>query len=74
MGVLMSHGSDPNALDYQRVTPLHMAAYVGSIELASILLANGADANVQAAGGKTPVDIARQENHLPFVEFVSNYH
>jgi ankyrin repeat protein len=41
-----------------RATPLHMAALLKHAHLAKLLLDNGADPNIVAGNGRTPLDIA----------------
>lgn len=43
-------------------TPLHFAAYKGSVAIVQLLLENGADPNARDGSNKTPYDIARRDN------------
>jgi ankyrin repeat protein len=45
------------------VTPLHLAAYTGSVELVELLLAKGADPNARADKGATPLVAASRQGH-----------
>ena len=45
------------------MTPLHMAAERGSVELCRILLQNGAKTDVQTNLGLTPLMIAVENDH-----------
>jgi uncharacterized protein len=68
---LIARGADVNAVDSRtRSTPLHRAvtqtgapATAGkmdsAIEIAKLLLANGADPRIKNKNGKTPIDYAR---------------
>ena len=62
---LFGHGADVNAgtIDFQ--TPLHAAAFVGCPEVARILLANGADVNLQDDKGRLPLHLV--SIRCPFV-------
>lgn len=46
------------------VTPLHVAASWGNYETLKLLLMNGGDASMVDNDGKTPSDLAFEENHL----------
>src|SRR5512137_2281507 len=41
--LLLSHGANVNAIDRNNDTPLHLAAFDNLVEIAEILIANGAD-------------------------------
>jgi ankyrin repeat protein len=58
--VLLEHGADPNAvaLNESRGTPLHSAVASRHRDVASLLLALGASANVVQHGGWTPLHAA----------------
>ena len=45
----MAHGADVNARGWDKSTPLHSAAAHNSLEVAQVLLANGADVNARAS-------------------------
>jgi ankyrin repeat protein len=56
---LLDAGADPNAANDRGWTPLHQAAYSNQHDLASLLLAHGADPEAEAHGsGGTPLIIA----------------
>ena len=57
--ILLTHGADPNVPDKWKMTPLHRAAHRNegyAFEMASMLLARGAKANVKDIDGNTPYD------------------
>ena len=47
-----------SALRDPRSTPLHLASQSGSLEVARLLLDNGADVNARNGGNKRPLDVA----------------
>ncbi len=51
-------GTDVNAKNEDRMTPLHGVAFTGQNEIAELLIANGADVNAKDKEGKTPLDWA----------------
>lgn len=57
-------GADVNASHYIiKWTPIHIASKHGHLQCVNILLAHGADVNVQDVDGVTPLMMAVQENH-----------
>ena len=46
------------------MTPLHMAAEQGNVDMARILLQNGAKTDVQTNLGLTPLMIAVENDHI----------
>lgn len=51
--VLSNHSIDVNSTDYYGETPLFRAIYQDNIELAQLLLDNGADINIKSNNGET---------------------
>jgi ankyrin repeat protein len=45
------------------LTPLHLAAFKGSVEMVELLLARGADPNARADKGATPLSAASRQGH-----------
>jgi uncharacterized protein len=60
---LLAVGSDPNALDANGYTPLHLAASRGDRAAAELLIACGADHAVVTSDGKTAADLAADRGH-----------
>jgi ankyrin repeat protein len=55
-GILMERGADPNARNWDHVTPLHQAVRARNIAVTELLLAHGADPNARDKGrGSTPL-------------------
>ena len=61
--LLLESGANPNAKNLTGLTPLHIAAYNGQLELVRLLLDHHADPNVANNGGVTPLDEAKAQNH-----------
>jgi len=58
---LISWGADINKVDKEvNTTPLHLAAESGSVKLVKKLLICGAEKTVYDLYGKTPLDIAKE--------------
>ncbi|KAH9052937.1 ankyrin repeat-containing domain protein [Lactarius deliciosus] len=53
--LLLEHGMGINALDNHQETPLHVACSEASLEIAQVLLDNGADVSAHNADGQTPL-------------------
>ncbi len=60
---LVSMGIDPGAHDYDRRTPLHIAASEGRTNALQYLLSVGVDVNPVDRWGKTPLDDALLQGH-----------
>ncbi len=70
--LLLEKGADPNivALNESRVTPLHSAVAARHRDLAALLLALGASANVLQKGGWTPLHSAAQNGDDGIVDLL----
>ena len=61
----LDKGVDVNAKgEKYGMTPLHWVALKGHIEVAELLIANGADVNAKRDGGITPLDNTTRENEF----------
>ena len=59
--------TDVNAKD--RVTPLHLAAW-GHMEIAELLITNGADVNAKDEYGRTPLHNAASQSQMEIAELL----
>eukprot|EP01065_Artemidia_motanka_P034998 TRINITY_DN42965_c0_g1_i1.p1 TRINITY_DN42965_c0_g1~~TRINITY_DN42965_c0_g1_i1.p1 ORF type:complete len:1568 (+),score=432.02 TRINITY_DN42965_c0_g1_i1:81-4784(+) len=60
LALLLSGGQDPNVWDYDRRTPLHIAASNGSDVMVKLLVAHGASTQLKDCRGQTALDEAAQ--------------
>jgi hypothetical protein len=56
---LLVHGADPNSIDSFGQSPLHWASRAGSVKIANMLREYGANDEVTATSGETPLYAAR---------------
>ncbi len=66
---LLTNGADCNLVDSEGHTPLHIAAFEGNIHIAKRLVEYGAKQIVNKSE-KTPIQIAEEQNHIEFVQFL----
>jgi len=64
------HGADVNAVNDAGNTPLHVAAYNGSISIVNFLLTHGADVNAFGAAHNAALHYAVKQNHFRVVELL----
>jgi ankyrin repeat protein len=68
---LLENGADPNALDDQGRTPLHVCAERNTTTtVLKLLIAAGSDLNARDASGKTPLDHARAHKREQVVVYL----
>lgn len=63
--MVIQYGSDVNAADRWKYTPLHEAALKGRFKICKLLILNGADPMRKGRDGKTPLDVVK-EGHSTF--------
>ena len=64
---------DPNFADDYGLTPLHFAAIQGSTELLELLVAAGAQLEVEDEMGRTALDAAEEKGHTAFAKALRAY-
>jgi hypothetical protein len=62
---LLASGAEPETQDRYGRAALHAAAMLGQVELARFLLPKGADVNVRAREGRTPLMVSASESTGP---------
>ncbi|KAH8148232.1 uncharacterized protein LAJ45_07684 [Morchella importuna] len=62
--LLIDHGADVSAEDWDQKTPLHKAAEGGHLEIARLLIDHGADVSAEDEDQKTPLHKAAEGGHL----------
>jgi glutaminase len=67
---LLSIGADPSSGDYDRRTPLHLAAAGGHLDVVQVLLSKGADPVAMDRWGSTPADDAARGGHTAIAELL----
>lgn len=71
---LIQNGADVNAVDKDKWTPLHKAAWIGHAQLAKVLIKNGADVNALEKNKWTPLHKAAQQGHYNVITvLLQNY-
>jgi len=68
--ILIDHGANVNAKAKGDVTPLHIAAQKGNMDLVKILLSHKADAQALDDKGRSPRDRALQWGHPEVARFL----
>ena len=63
-GILLKHGADPNLpTEWDRESPLHIAARNGNADVGRLLIDGGANVDAIDTGGHTPLDLALSRKH-----------
>jgi ankyrin repeat protein len=68
---LLHNGASIVAADDEGMTPLHVAASRGEVQLIEELLNKGAQINAKTSRGETPLDVARFHNHRQAIDFLT---
>ncbi len=68
--LLLDRGADVNHRYGNRWSPLHETALQGAADMAALLLAHGADAGATTDEGKTPLQIARENQRADVVKIL----
>lgn len=69
--MLILNGAQINCAQKAGITPLHLAAENGNIEIIILLLEKGADVNVRMEGGKLPCTLAHDKGFVEIAEILS---
>lgn len=70
---LLENGANIHVADDEGMTPLHVSASRGEVQLIQELLTQGARIDAKNIRGETAVDVARFHHHLQAVEFLTHY-
>jgi ankyrin repeat protein len=54
-------------------TPLHVAALCGQVDVARLLLENCADPSIRDREGRTPLDLARENDHEDVAKVIEEF-
>jgi ankyrin repeat protein len=73
INVLLEHGSDINAVNHWKTTPLMYASWYGHYDVVVFLLEHGADYRCKNYWGETAKDRTIENNHVKCVELLSLY-
>lgn len=57
--LLLDRGADPNAMNDEGITPLHLAIYS---DMVALLISRGADPNIRSYDGRTPLIVQSAES------------
>ncbi len=68
--MLIEAGAEVNVVQNSRISPLHIAAQQGNIDLIIILLENGANIQIQNDQGKTASDLAAEKGFHEIAEIL----
>jgi uncharacterized protein len=72
--LLLDLGMSPDVEDHDKHRPLHMSAYAGSLGVAELLIARGAEIDpVAKAWNNTPLGAAYYSQHPKLVELIGKY-
>ncbi len=71
--MLLEAGADVNIQEVSGITPLHLAASQGNLEIIICLLEAGADVRIETNGGKTPGDWAEDNGWIAIARILNDY-
>jgi len=69
----LAAGTDVDAKNQWRATPLLKAAREGHKAISELLINNGADLNAKNVDGKTPLDYAIENNHTNIADLLRQH-
>ncbi|XP_016296462.1 ankyrin-3-like isoform X18 [Sinocyclocheilus anshuiensis] len=70
---LLEYGADTNATTRQGISPLHLAAQEGNVDMVTLLLARETAINLGNKSGLTPLHLAAQEDKVNVSEVLVNH-
>lgn len=68
--MLIEAGAEVNVMQHARITPLHIAAQQGNVELIILLLENGANIEVKTEQGFYAADLAQDKGHREIADIL----
>ena len=68
--MLLEAGADPNAICYNGLFPLYVAAETGNLDVIKVLISHGAEVNKTTPKGCTPILNAAEEGELETVQYL----
>ena len=68
---IISSGVDVNERDYEKSTPLHIAAAEGHLQTAQVLVISGASVDIRDYNGYTPLYLAGRADNLRVVQMLA---
>ena len=68
--LLVEHGADSTARNWNGTCPLHLASHNGHMEVVQFLVEHGADPTAQDKDGWTPLHAASYNGHMEVVQFL----
>ena len=71
--MLLSRGADVNSVDFEKRTPLLLAAWQNQGDVARVLLKHGAKPGLKALDGASPLAVAVQEGHDAVVRVLLSF-
>ncbi|XP_016142837.1 ankyrin-3-like, partial [Sinocyclocheilus grahami] len=70
---LLEYGADTNAATRQGISPLHLAAQEGNVDMVTLLIARETAINLGNKSGLTPLHLAAQEDKVNISEVLVNH-
>ena len=71
--LLVTRGADVNSVDFEKRTPLLLAAWQNQEDVARVLLKHGSKPGLRALDGASPLAVAVQEGHDAVVRVLLNF-
>lgn len=68
--LLLSHGANPEATTLRHLSPLHLAAHEGHLNVSRLLLEAWAPVDDRDRAGNTPLHLAAQKGHIDVIRLL----